>query len=102
MQVYKVLGVMSGTSLDGLDLAYCELIIDKKWTYKILHSATIPYSEKREKILRNAPLLSGEELTSLDHKFGKFIGDECKKFIGQHSLQPDLISSHGHTVFHQP
>jgi anhydro-N-acetylmuramic acid kinase len=102
MQIYKVLGVMSGTSLDGLDLAYCELVKTDKWTYKILHSATIPYSEKRENILRFAYQLSGEELVSLDHKFGKYIGEECKKFIHQHHLQPDLISSHGHTVFHQP
>ncbi len=93
---------MSGTSLDGLDLAYCELVIDKKWEYKILQSATIPYSEKREKILRQAVLLTGVELTSLHHKFGKYIGEECNHFIQKHSLAPDFISSHGHTVFHQP
>lgn len=102
MQIYKVLGVMSGTSLDGLDLAYCELVKDEKWTYKILSTVTIPYSEKRKKILQSATLLSGVELTSLHIKFGKYIGEECRKFILQHSLEVDFISSHGHTVFHQP
>lgn len=102
MQIYKVLGVMSGTSLDGLDLAYCELVKKDKWEYKILSTATIPYSEKREAILRNASQLSGVELTALDVKFGKYIGDECNKFISEHELKPDIISSHGHTIFHQP
>lgn len=102
MQIYKVLGVMSGTSLDGLDVAYCEVVMDKNWTYKIRSSVTIPYSEKRKKILASANLLTGEELTSLDMKFGKYIGEECKRFIREHKIEPDLISSHGHTIFHQP
>jgi anhydro-N-acetylmuramic acid kinase len=102
MQVYKVLGVMSGTSLDGLDLAYCELFKDENWQYKIGATATIPYSEKREKILRTSHQLSGMELVALDHKFGKYIGEECHKFILKHQLNPDFISSHGHTIFHQP
>jgi anhydro-N-acetylmuramic acid kinase len=102
MEIYKVLGVMSGTSLDGLDLAYCELVKDEKWTYKILSTVTIPYSEKRKKILETAHTLSGEELTSLNIKFGKYIGEECRKFIQENSLEVDLISSHGHTIFHQP
>lgn len=102
MEIYKVLGVMSGTSLDGLDLAYCELVKEKNWTYKILSTVTIPYSEKRKKILANAHTLKGDELVSLNAKFGKYIGEECKKFILEHQLSPDLVSSHGHTVFHQP
>ena len=93
---------MSGTSLDGLDLAYCELVKDKTWTYQIISSATISYSEKREKILRQAYRLTGEELTALHYKFGKYIGKECKEFIRSHQLEPMLISSHGHTIFHQP
>jgi len=102
MEIYKVLGVMSGTSLDGLDLAYCKLVKGGNWTYKILSTVTIPYSEKRKKILEAAHQLSGQELISLHAKFGKYIGEECKKFIRQHSLDVDFISSHGHTIFHQP
>lgn len=102
MHIYKVLGVMSGTSLDGLDLAYCEIVMDGSWTYKIRSSVTIPYSEKRKKILTSANMLTGEELTSLDMKFGKYIGEECRRFIREHKIEPDIISSHGHTVFHQP
>lgn len=102
MQIYKVLGVMSGTSLDGLDLAYCEFVKDKTWTYKILASATISYSDRRENILKNGISLTSEELVALDAKFGKYIGEEVKKFCVEHNIQPDLISSHGHTIFHQP
>lgn len=102
MEIYKVLGVMSGTSLDGLDLAYCEFVKEVNWSYKILATVTIPYTEKRKKILQTAHLLSGEELISLDVKFGKYVGEECEKFIYLHSLDIDFISSHGHTIFHQP
>jgi anhydro-N-acetylmuramic acid kinase len=69
----------------------------------VLAAKTIHYSKKQESILKNAAQLSGRELAALDGKYGKFIGLECKKFINsQHLVDPCLISSHGHTVFHQP
>jgi anhydro-N-acetylmuramic acid kinase len=103
IEVYKVLGVMSGTSLDGLDLAYCEFVKGDYWSYHIQAAQTIHYSPKQETILKNAAQLSGRELAALDCKYGKFIGSECKKFIHTHLFaEPSFISSHGHTVFHQP
>ena len=57
--VYKVIGVMSGTSLDGVDLAY---MIFKKanqnWTFEILESDTISYSSQWKEKLANLIFLS--------------------------------------------
>jgi len=102
MEVYKVLGVMSGTSLDGLDVAYCEFVKADEWEFKIHDCITIPYSPKRINLLKEAIHFRGEHLTALDAKFGQYIGRECKVFIDHHKLEADLISSHGHTIFHQP
>jgi anhydro-N-acetylmuramic acid kinase len=103
MDTYKVIGVMSGTSLDGLDLAYCHFINEKgTWTYKIFEAATIEYTEERKKQLNKIMLGSALEITAADAELGKFIGKEIKKMITKNSLAVDFISSHGHTIFHQP
>lgn len=100
---YIVLGVMSGTSLDGLDLAICSFSRNlDKWNWKLLESKTIAYSADLRNQLENAPLLSGKEIIELDNEFGYFIGRKSKEFIDEEGLQVSLISSHGHTVFHQP
>lgn len=91
---------MSGTSLDGLDLCFSEYILeDNVWKYKVVDSKTVKYNHKWVKKLRSAPSLSGLELSLLSNEFGSFIGDSVSKFIGKRPY--DLISSHGHTVFHQ-
>ncbi len=103
MAIYKAIGIMSGTSLDGLDLAYC--IFDKKqgkWEYQIIKSITIEYDSKWKDKLSNAHKLSSEELTKLDFEFGDYIGRIAAAFIKRQKLKPNLIASHGHTVFHNP
>jgi len=47
MRTYRVVGVMSGTSMDGVDLAHCDLTVDDqgKWSYKINAAETVPYNE---------------------------------------------------------
>ncbi len=99
----NILGIMSGTSLDGLDLALCTF---KKqgpgWSYKLLYSETIPYEGTWVRKLESAPGLSGLELNLLDREFGQFIADRALSVVGSGGLKTDLIASHGHTVFHQP
>lgn len=103
MDTYKVIGVMSGTSLDGLDLAYCHFTNEYGlWNYKILKAETIEYNEERRKQLNKIMLGSAVEITELDADLGTFIGKEIKKMTTKNSLSVDFISSHGHTVFHQP
>ncbi len=101
---YKVIGVMSGTSLDGLDLAYTEYYCaNKRWKFRLLASYTKKYSVPWKQKLAYAHQLSGEQLTVLDSAYGLMIGRACKEFIRAHRIrQVDFISSHGHTVFHQP
>lgn len=100
---FKVIGVMSGTSLDGLDIAAVEFYFNKeKWSFKLVAAETIPYSKEWENRLKTAHELSGEALTELHSKYGRFIGEEVLGFIQNENFACDLIASHGHTVFHQP
>jgi anhydro-N-acetylmuramic acid kinase len=99
----NIIGLMSGTSLDGLDIAYCEFI-NNDGEYQIQQVITheIGYSSLWKKRLSEAHLLSAEEFVRLDHDFGRFLGKETSAFIYQHNLEVHYISSHGHTVFHNP
>jgi len=94
---------MSGTSLDGLDIAAVDFeCSDGKWDFELVAADTISYSIQWGNTLKNAPGLSGEELTSLNSEYGKFLGNEINNFIHKNNFAPDLIASHGHTIFHQP
>lgn len=98
-----IAGVMSGTSLDGLDIALCEFsYLDQKWQYKIFDAKTVPYSQAWFGHLANAMQMTGIGLTDLDQTYGKYIGSHVKKYLDGLGLDVDFISSHGHTVFHQP
>ncbi|MCK5857520.1 MAG: anhydro-N-acetylmuramic acid kinase [Bacteroidales bacterium] len=100
---YKTIGLMSGTSLDGLDIAYCEFILnDGKWSFDIKHGKTFPYSEEWRNRLKNAHNISEDELNKLDIEFGHYLGMQTASFIQKYQLKPDLVASHGHTVFHKP
>ncbi len=100
---YRVVGVMSGTSCDGLDIALCEFTKKNTgWNFIIQKGTTIAYSKEWKERLKQAPTLSGIDLLRLHNDFGTFIGDHVKKFIRNEKSPVDLISSHGHTIFHQP
>jgi len=100
---FHVIGLMSGTSLDGLDLAFCRFTIENKnWIYKILHTDTSAYSDTLIESLREAETTSAAELIRLHHAYGKYLGQEVLAFTQQHGIQPDFVASHGHTIFHQP
>lgn len=94
---------MSGTSLDGLDLVAAEFWqTAEKWEFEILSAKTISYSNDWRERLSSSPTLSGEKLIELHTNYGRFLGNETSGFILETGFQPDLIASHGHTVFHQP
>lgn len=101
-QRYHVIGLMSGTSLDGLDVAYCSFAWNERWHFQILAAETIAYSDEWRDRLSKAHTLSGLELTALHVDLGNLHGDWVNHFVRQHQLQPNFIASHGHTVFHQP
>lgn len=95
---------MSGTSLDGLDLAYCIFTRNgSEWTYQIENSATIHYSESWQLKLKNVETQTAVDIVLAHNDYGCFIGESIKKFISENQLSNiDFISSHGHTIFHQP
>ena len=99
---YKVIGLMSGTSGDGLDIAFCEFEKKENWTYAIVESDTIPFPKKLGKKLKKSHLLNGQKLSQLDVEFGSWMGEQVKYFSTKKSLSPNFVASHGHTVFHQP
>jgi len=102
MKTYSVIGIMSGSSLDGVDLAFCEFYFDTKWNFKILQAETIPYNEEWKLLLKELPHASAEKLIEQDKAYGIFLGRLVNDFIQKNKLKPDLISSHGHTIFHAP
>ena len=95
---------MSGTSLDGLDIAYCELwkTENQTWDFKIVKAITKSYSDTWKSNLKNAILLSEAEHTKLDTMYGAWLGAQAKQFIEEHNLVIDFIASHGHTSHHRP
>jgi anhydro-N-acetylmuramic acid kinase len=103
--LYKVIGLMSGSSLDGLDIAYVELQENAgKWNFRIIASACYQYDDEWKEKLKNAFNLSALEYQLLHTAYGHYLGEAVNKFINANSLQYQvaLISSHGHTSFHFP
>jgi len=95
---------MSGTSMDGLDVAYCSFEYrDSVWSFDILEAITIPYSKYWMKSLNTARELSNTDLNELSIKYGQYLGSCVAGFIIQNGINEiDFIASHGHTIHHQP
>jgi anhydro-N-acetylmuramic acid kinase len=99
---YHAIGIMSGTSMDGLDLACCRFTKRRKWEFEIQTALTIRYPKSWKDKLTAAPHLRSEALLALDAEYGKFIGERCQEFIRKGKIKNvDVVASHGHTVFHQ-
>jgi anhydro-N-acetylmuramic acid kinase len=100
---YDVIGLMSGTSLDGLDIAWCRFkILNGKYDFQIIKAQTVEYQSDIKSKLESAHLLGGYDLQVLHNDFGCFIGNHVKDFISDYGITPHCIASHGHTVFHNP
>ncbi len=102
MQKVSILGLMSGTSLDGLDLALCEFYKQNaNWKYDLIAVENIKYDNHMQTLLSNAHNLASTDLQKLDAFFAKYCSDSLIDFMKK-TKKPDYISSHGHTVFHDP
>ena len=106
MALYNVIGTMSGTSLDGLDIAYCRFeFSENKWAFKINEAITVDFPNNLKKKLKRAINMPGLDLMKLDNQLGDFIGQSITDFITKNNIDQteiDCVSSHGHTIFHQP
>ena len=102
-QIYNIIGAMSGTSLDGLDLVHVRFEKKSKWHFEILNSKTYAYPKKWKNRLSKALYLTPQELEVLDLDFTNYLSNKILKFILEFGIKNiDSIGSHGHTVFHQP
>ncbi len=94
---------MSGTSLDGVDIAFCRFNYNgKNWEFRILNAETIVYSKEWKNRLQQLHNADAETFVKTNVELGKFFGYLLKNFVSKNKIRPDLVSSHGHTVFHQP
>ena len=101
-KVYSI-GLMSGTSLDGVDIVYVRFDKEDEYSFDIIYSKTISYSNSWKQELKNAFSQSKEELNLLDIEYGKFLGNLVNDFIVKYEIKElDFIASHGHTIFHKP
>jgi len=103
-ETYNVIGIMSGTSLDGIDLAHIFFnFTDGKWTFEIAESATIPYTAQWLDRLKNAVGLSQTGLEILNREYTLLLGGIINDFIAINQIKNlDAVCSHGHTILHQP
>ncbi|APY11396.1 anhydro-N-acetylmuramic acid kinase [Seonamhaeicola sp. S2-3] len=101
---YNVIGVMSGTSLDGIDLIYVSFNHNNsKWLFKIHAAETVSYNKEWKEKLRNLVAYSIEELHQIDKEYTSHLAYVINKFITKHSItEIDAVCSHGHTALHQP
>ncbi len=100
---YTVIGTMSGTSLDGLDITLCEFeLIEQGWKYSIVKAETFDYSKAIVSKLTKAQHFTAHEFIMLHNEYGVFIGECINLFLSSLDVKPDFVSSHGHTIFHEP
>jgi len=100
---FYVIGLMSGTSLDGLDIVYVKFQKSDYANFEILSAETISYSHIWKERLQSAINLDKNGTSVLHNEYGVFLGIKTKEFISKNNIQKlDFIASHGHTVFHQP
>lgn len=102
METYLSIGCMSGTSLDGLDLVACRFSKTEHWKFEVLKAVTVPYSHKWVNRLSQATDMNALKFTELHNDYGRFIGKQVTEFCSGLPQKPDLVSIHGHTIFHQP
>ncbi|MCH4823910.1 anhydro-N-acetylmuramic acid kinase [Gramella lutea] len=100
---YRVVGVMSGTSLDGIDLVFVELDFEKDVEFSIIASETYPYSSDWRTSLNDAINLEAIELNKLDNDYTDYLSEVILDFIQKNDIDLlDAVCSHGHTIKHRP
>ncbi len=99
----SAIGIMSGTSLDGVDICATEFWKeDSQWNFKILTAQTFVYTSEIYQLLKGVHEETGYNLQVLHVTYGKYLGNIVTRFIQKNNITPDFIASHGHTVFHEP
>lgn len=104
-----IIGLMSGTSLDGLDMACCRLSgTGLETRFEVLYFATLAYTPDEKRLIRKVFARPEAELKwvcTLHAWLGKLHGSMVKKQLSEWQIdagEVDLIASHGQTIFHSP
>ena len=101
---YEILGLMSGTSLDGLDMAYCRFSPkeNEQWDFELLQGKTVSYSQQWKDRLAKAIELNEQDHQDLHLNFAHLLAEHSQGFLEELGRIPDLVGSHGHTSHHRP
>ena len=108
VEKHNIIGLMSGSSLDGIDLVDADFWYDGRWHFEIVAKDNYDYDDEWRKALSNAFHIEIVEthgrasLHQLDHDYGQLLGIVTKQFIEKFNLHPEIVASHGHTIFHRP
>jgi anhydro-N-acetylmuramic acid kinase len=105
VMTYRSIGLMSGSSLDGLDLVFAEFTEQAgNWTYQIHAADCYSYNDEWKNKLQQATRLSALDYQLLHTAYGRYLGEQVNRFINENQLdfKVQLVSSHGHTTFHKP
>ena len=103
MKETTAIGLMSGSSLDGLDIALVRFKEEgEHYDFQILAAETLPYPDLWKRQLAEAFHKQPEELAQLDKDYGRYLGEQVLAFAKKHNAHPDFVASHGHTIFHRP
>lgn len=98
---YSVIGLMSGTSLDGVDIVFCRFTHENDlWNYKIVCAETIAYTAEWKKMLLSLEQTDALTFQQIHVEYGFYLGKLVADFIKKHNVKPQFIASHGHTIFH--
>lgn len=98
----NIIGLMSGSSLDGIDLVDVDFWNDGKWHFEIVAKDNYDYDDDWRKKLSDAFYYDKNKLQNIDYQYGKLLGQVTKQFIDKFNLKPEFVASHGHTIFHKP
>lgn len=105
MHTYRVIGLMSGSSLDGLDITSCRFTFsNNEWSFEIEQGDTFPFTTEWIQRLKKLPTANAKELAEAHTQLGNYFGELVSAFIQQYNLigKVDAVASHGHTIFHFP
>ena len=98
----NIIGLMSGSSLDGIDLVDVDFWNDGKWHFEIVAKDNYDYDDEWKCKLSDAFYFNQNQLQSLDYQYSTLLGKVTEAFIDKYNLKPEIVASHGHTIFHRP
>ncbi len=100
---YYVIGLMSGSSLDGLDMVYCAIENTGKYNFDLIVAETFEYDVRTKNYLKNIAADINKDYEKEHYFFAEITAEFINKFIEKNKINiVDFIASHGHTIFHYP